>query len=102
MFKHLRDYLFLFLLFCLIGTGLEWVYGTFWNVMGVTLWIYPGSPLAYTSLAVIPQWGFGGLVGISVYRAVMDRSARRLLGAIIPLALAALWVLLYSQVFYHS
>ncbi len=93
----LKNYIFLYLLFCLIGAGLEWAYGTFWSVVGVAPWIYPDSPLHYTSLEVLPLWGFGGLVCISIYKSIVDRVAKRLVGMIIPLVLAALWILLYSS-----
>lgn len=102
MFKHLMDYVFLYLAFCLTGAGLEWGYGILWNVVGTTPYIYPSSPLRFTSLEMLPHWGFGGFVAISVYTAIRDRSARKLLGAVVPLVLATLWILLYSQVLYPS
>jgi len=90
-------YLLLYVLFCLIGTGLEWAYGAFWGLVGTTPWIYSNSPLHHTSLAVLPGWGFGGLVCVSVYRAVLKRQARLLLGVIPPLVLAELWILIYAR-----
>lgn len=84
--------------FCLIGAGLEWCYGAFWDVVGVCPWIYPDSPLHYACLEGIPLWGLGGFVAISVYRTVKDRSVRKLLGAVVPLVLAILWILFYTFV----
>lgn len=92
-----KDYIFLYLLFCLIGAGLEWCYGAFWDVVGVTPWVYPNSPLHYTSLEGLPLWGFGGLVAMSVYKSFMQRKAKLLLGTVAPLLLAALWVLIYAN-----
>ena len=94
-----KDHIILYFIFCIIGAGLEWFYGTFWDVVGVTPWIYPNSWLHYTSLEGLPLWGFGGLICVSIYTAVRQRSVRLLSGAAISLVLAALWILLYSSVF---
>ncbi len=91
-----KDYIFLYLILCIIGAGLEWGYGILWNVVGATPWLYPNSPLCYTSLEVLPHWGLGGLVCVSIYRALLSKKARFLLGAIPPLVLAALWILIYT------
>ena len=88
--------LILYFTLCIIGGGLEWCYGAFWNVVGTTPWIYPNSPLHYTSLEGLPLWGFGGLITVSVYLAVLQRKAKFLLAAIPPLVLAALWILIYT------
>lgn len=93
----MRKYLFLYVSFCLIGAGLEWCYGTFWSLVGTTPWVYPNSPLHYTSFEGVLLWGLGGLVCVSVYRAFTDRRPKRLLGAVIPLVLAALWISIYAQ-----
>lgn len=85
-----------YLALCFTGAALEWCYGTFWNLVGATPWIYPNSFLHYTSLEGIPLWGFGGFVAIAVYKAIRDRKTRELLGAVVPLVLAALWVLIYA------
>lgn len=92
----IKDYVLLYLIFCIIGAGLEWGYGILWNVVGTTPWLYPNSPLCYTSLEVLPQWGFGGLVSIAIYRALLGGKVRFLLAAIPPLVLAALWILIYT------
>ena len=89
----------LYLIFCLIGAGLEWGYGAFWDVVGNTPWTYPNSWLHYTSLEGLPLWGLGGFLCISVYRAVTRRNIKLLFGMVIPLVLAALWILLYSNLF---
>ena len=85
-----------FLVFAVVGTLLEWAYGTFWSIISTTPWVYPNSPLQYTSFEGIPLWGLGGLVGLSIYRAISDRKVGRLRGAIIPLILAAIWITIYS------
>lgn len=95
--KHLKDYIPLYLIFCLIGAGLEWGYGAFWDVVGVTPWLYPDSPLHYTSLEGLPLWGFGGLICVSIYKAVTQRKTKPLIGMVISLVLAALWILIYTQ-----
>ncbi len=92
-----KRYLAIFPIFCLLGFGLEWAYGVFWNIVGTTPWVYPNSALRYTSFEGIPLWGFGGLAGFAVYRAITDRSPKRLLGMVIPLILSALWILVYAQ-----
>ncbi len=95
----LKDYITLYLIFCLIGAGLEWCYGVFWDIVGVTPWTYPKSELHYTSLEGLPLWGLGGLIYVFIYEAVTRRNAKSLFGAIIAMVLAALWILFYSQVF---
>ncbi len=82
---------------CIVGTGLEWAYGAFWSLTGTTPWIYPESALRFTSLEVIPLWGFGGLVCAAIYEAIMRRIPHFLLLAIPPLILAALWILFWSR-----
>lgn len=86
----------LFLVFAVVGPFLEWAYGTFWSIVGVTPWVYPNSPLQYTSFEGIPLWGLAGLIAFSIYSAILDRKLGRLRGAIIPLILAALWITIYS------
>jgi len=92
-----KDYIFLYILFCLIGAGLEWCYGAFWDMVGVTPWTYPNSLLHYTSLEGLPLWGFGGLVIVSIFKSVIQRKAKLLLGTVAPLLLAALWILIYAN-----
>ena len=91
-----KEYIILYLIFCLVGAGLEWSYGTYWDVVGVTPWTYRGSWLHYTSLEGIPLWGFGGLICVSIYRAFTRRNVKLLSGAVISMVLAALWILIYS------
>ena len=82
----------LYVAFCIVGAGLELVYGKFWELIGNTPWIYPKSFFQYTSLEGIPLWGFGGLVCIAIYEAIMKRDISWLALAIPPLILAAIWV----------
>ncbi len=91
-------YLLLYLVFCIIGAGFEWCYGALWDMVGTAPWIYPDSPLRYASLEGLPLWGFGGLVCVSVYRAITDRRSKLLLGAIPPIMLTILWIVFYSKV----
>ena len=91
-------WLVLYLVFCIIGAGLEWCYGAFWDTVGTAPWIYTDSPLHYTSLEGLPLWGFGGLVCVSVYRATTNRRAKLLLGTIVSVILAMLWIVFYSNV----
>ena len=92
-----KNYLILYPVFCLVGTGFEWFYGVFWDMVGVAPWIYPKSWLHYTALEGVPLWGFGGLVCVSIYLAVTQRNVKLLSGAVVSVALAALWILLYSS-----
>ena len=92
-----KYWLTLYLVFCLIGFVLEWAYGVFWNIVGTTPWIYPNSPLHYTSFEGIPLWGAGGLIIINVYFAIRRRKPRFLIWVIPLLVLNVLWILLYSR-----
>lgn len=92
-----KNYIFLYLLFCLIGAGLEWGYGAFWNVVGTTPWIYPDSPIHYTSLEGLPLWGLGGFIIVAMYKAISWRKAKHLLGMIPPMILGVLWIIVYSS-----
>ena len=94
-----KDYIIMYPIFCLVGAGLEWCYGAFWDIVGVAPWTYPNSWLQYTSLEGLPLWGFGGLICVSIFLTIKQRSAKLLLGAGISLGLAALWILLYSSLF---
>jgi len=92
----IRLYITLYIVFCLVGAALELSYGVLWSVVGASQWIYPSSPLHHTSLAVLPLWGFGGLICVSIYRALLHKKAKFLLMTIPPMAVAALWILAYS------
>jgi len=96
MRSYIRLSLFV-LAFCIIGAGLEWAYGMFWSLVGTTPWIYPRSPFQYTSLEGLPLWGLGALLCASAYRAIMEGKVKYLLGTVLPLALAALWILVYAR-----
>ena len=102
MYEHgkvtLKHYVILYIIFCLIGVGLEWSYGALWNIVGTTPWLYPDSPLHYTSFEGVPLWGVGGLVCISVYNAIIKREVKQLLGVIPPLLLAVLWIIFYGAI----
>lgn len=87
----------LFVVFAVVGPFLEWAYGAFWSLVGVTPWLYANSPLKYTSFEGVPLWGLAGLVALSIYRSVLDRKVARLRGAVIPLVLAAAWILIYAN-----
>ncbi len=67
-------------------------------MVGTAPWTYPDSPLRYTSLAMVPLWGFGGLICVSVYRAIVNKKAKLLLGAGVSIILAMLWIAFYSSV----
>lgn len=92
----LKNYIVLYVIFCLVGAGVEWCYGAFWDVVGVTPWLYPESPLLYTSLDWMPLWGFAAFVILPIHRAVTERNPKLLKGIVVPLALAMLWIAIYS------
>ena len=94
----LKNYVILYIIFCLIGAGLEWSYGALWNIVGTTPWLYPDSPLHYTSFEGVPLWGVGGLVCISIYNAIIKREVKQLLGVIPPLLLVVLWIIFYVAI----
>ena len=92
-----KIYLILYPIFCLIGAGLEWCYGAFWNLIGTTPWTYPESSLQYTSIEGIPLWGFGGLICASIYAAIKLKSIKPLSVTAISLVLSVVWILLHSS-----
>jgi hypothetical protein len=92
-----RDVVLLYVVFCIAGTALEWLYGVYWDWLGDSPWVYGNSPLRYTSLEAMPLWGMGGLICVGIYSA-FRRGWRRLLWVIPPVVLAALWILVYELV----
>ena len=92
------EVIILYVVFCIVGAGLEWCYGTFWDVVGVAPWVYPDSWLRHTSLEGVPLWGLGGMICVSIYKAAARRNAKWLLGMLISLVLAVLWIFIYSKV----
>lgn len=86
----------LYVVFCVVGAASELSYGAFWSMVGAAPWTYPSSSLHYTSLAVLPLWGLGGLLCVSLYRALLRRELRFLLLMIPLMALAISWILIYS------
>jgi len=91
-----RLWLGLFALFCAWGFFWEWFFGFVWSVLGDPCWIYPASPLIYTSWKVAPLWGLGGLQGVALYIVVKDRSLRKLVHVVMLTLLALLWVAVVS------
>ena len=92
-----RKYVTLYVLFCLVGAGLEWSYGKLWGIIGTAPWKYADSPLYYTSLETVPLWGFGGLICVSIYQSFSKGKLKPLLGLIPSLILAAAWIVVYTQ-----
>ena len=94
----IKQYAILYIVFCLIGATLEWCYGALWDTVGTAPWIYHDSPLHYTSFEGVPLWGFGGLICVSVYHTIINREVKQLLGAIIALLLATIWIIAYEVI----
>lgn len=92
----LKNYIVLYVIFCLVGAGVEWCYGAFWDLIGEPPWLYPESPLLYTSLDWMPLWGFAAFTIHPIYRSVTERKPKLLKGIVAPLALAMLWIAIYS------
>lgn len=97
MMEKFLNIIFLYVVFCLVGAGLEWGYGAFWNIVGTTPWIYPNSPIHYTSLEGLPLWGFGGFIIVAIYKAITQMKPRLLVNILAPLVLAILWITLYTS-----
>ena len=93
----LKKYVIFYFSFCIIAAILEWSYGAYWDMVGNTPWLYYDSFLRYTTLEMLPLWGFGGLIGVAVWNSIMLLSAKPLLLAVIPLILSALWILIHAQ-----
>ena len=91
-----RTCISLYLIFCILGAALEYVFGVYWDTIGQSPWVYGESLTRYTSLKVIPLWGFSGLVSISIYRAFIEKKPRYLFGTVVSLALATAWISAYS------
>ena len=88
----------LFLLFCGWGLFFEWFWGYLWSMVGSSPWIYPNSPLRYTSWKVIPLWGFGGLTVTQLYQAVRCRDKLPLVYVGMLQILSILWIAALSAV----
>jgi hypothetical protein len=95
---RLREALVFFFVSCVAGAALEWTYGTFWSLVGTSPWLYPHSFLTYTSLEVIPLWGFAGLMCMALYRAITLWRGRELFLLAISAILAALYVVLMANI----
>lgn len=89
-------YVILYVTFCVSGTLFELAYGALWSVVGTAPWIYPSSPMYYTSLAVLPLWGCVGLIGISIYHTLLHKKLKFMRVALIAMVAAALYVIAYS------
>ena len=93
----IKKYAALYLIFCVIGAGLEECYGIFWSIVGTTPWIYADSPLVYTSLEGVPLWGLGGLICVTIYLSFSKGKVKYLLGLVPLLILAAAWIFIHAQ-----
>jgi hypothetical protein len=87
----------LYVVFCIVGTGLEWGYGAYWDWLGESPWVYGDSPLRYTCFEGMPLWGMGGLICVAIYSAFRS-GWRKIFWVVPPVALAALWILVFALV----
>jgi hypothetical protein len=94
--ERFNEALIFFIVACVAGTLLEWLYGNFWNLVGTSPWVYPGSSLGFTSLEVVPLWGMGGLICMALYKAINRRLAKELYLVGIAVVLAALYIVLVA------
>ena len=92
-----RVWLGLFAFFCVWGLFWEGFFGFVWDALGNPCWIYPSSPLVYTSWKVAPLWGFAGLQGVMFYVAVKDRDPKKLIYVVVMTLLVLLWVAVFSM-----
>ena len=87
-----------FLLLCAWGFFFEWFFGFFWSVIGSSPWIYPNSPLTYTSWKVAPLWGLGVLTVLQLHKIIKERDKRDLYWVAVLQALSMLWIAILSGI----
>ena len=80
-----------------LGPTLEWAIGKLSARIGTAPYIYPASPLRYTSFEVVPLWGFAGVIGVALYEAYRVREGKYVRDAILAAALAAGWVIINER-----
>lgn len=72
-------WLVLFFVAAVYGFFMEWAMGSIWGGIGECPYIYPNSPLTYSSFIMMPVWGLAGLQAIVIYLAIAHKKPRMLL-----------------------
>ena len=84
-------WLVIFLVAAVYGTFMEWAMGFIWDMAGECPYVYPASPMTYSSFIMMPVWGLAGLQAVVVYLAIAHRRPAMLL---LLLGLIALTIIL--------
>jgi len=80
------------------GTFMEWAIGSIWDRVGECPYVYPGSPLTYSSFIMTPVWGLAGLQAIVIYLAIARREPKMLLRLLGLIALTTVLVVLLTLI----
>lgn len=78
MKQHSLLWLILFLVAAVYGTFMEWAMGAIWDRVGECPYVYPNSPLTYSSFIMMPVWGVAGLQAIVIYLTIKHRRPKTL------------------------
>ena len=87
-------------LFCVAavyGTFMEWAVGSIWGRIGDCPYIYPNSPITYSSFLMMPLWGFVGLQAAVIYLAIAQKKPKMLLWLLLLVVLTAILVLILAS-----
>jgi len=90
-------WLILFLVGAVYGLFMEWAIGSIWDRVGECPYVYPGSPLTYSSFIMAPVWGLAGLQVIVIYLAITRRKPKILLWLLVLVALTIVLMVLTSM-----
>ncbi|MFC1905658.1 hypothetical protein ACFLXL_02485 [Chloroflexota bacterium] len=91
-------WLVLFLAAAVYGTFMEWAIGAIWDIVGECPYVYPASPLTYSSLIMMPVWGLAGLQAAVIYLAITRRQLKMLLWLVGLVALTIALVVVSASI----
>ena len=77
--NRLTPWFVLFVVAAVYGTFMEWAIGSIWDIVGECPYVYPASPITYSSIIMMPMWGLVGLQAVVIYLAIKRRKPTMLL-----------------------
>jgi hypothetical protein len=96
--NRVTPWLVLFLLAAVYGTFMEWAIGSIWDIAGESPYVYPASPITYSSIIMMPFWGLAGLQAIVIYLAITRRKATMLFWLLGLVVLTVILVVILASV----
>ena len=88
----------IFIVAAVYGTFMEWAMGSIWDIVGECPYVYPDSPITYSSFIMMPVWGLAGLQAVVVYLTIRRRKPAMLLWLLGLVVLTVVLVVILASI----